>query len=269
MEPAGARLKKIRLEKGVSLEEAHKSTKVHLNVLKAIEEDSLINFNPVYIKGFLKIYCKFLGVDPKDYIADYKEVRSPAQVSAAGEKKKFSNLKPDPDTSAIIREIRRQKKTILTLLGIIIFIFLVFNLGKTLSSRRLSYPVRARRVQEKVIKTEKKAEALKEQKKTQAGSRNSAEGFSKEDASSIIRLSIRARENCLVQLKSDGKIVFYGILARGRAESWHARNKMELSLGNAGVVDLEVNGKPISNLGKRGQSIKNISISKEGLNIER
>ena len=58
MESPGARLKKIRLEKGISLEEVHKKTRIHLDLLKAIEEDSLINLSPVYTKGFLKIYCQ-------------------------------------------------------------------------------------------------------------------------------------------------------------------------------------------------------------------
>src|SRR3989338_7892361 len=81
MESAGAKLKSARLQKGLSLEEAHKKTKIHLNILKAIEEDSLINFSPVYIKGFLKIYCKFLGVDPRDCMPDYKEQKKISYVS--------------------------------------------------------------------------------------------------------------------------------------------------------------------------------------------
>ena len=60
MESIGARLKKIRLEKGLTLEDAHKQTRIHLNILKAIEEDSLINISPIYIRGFLKNYFKFL-----------------------------------------------------------------------------------------------------------------------------------------------------------------------------------------------------------------
>jgi hypothetical protein len=72
-----------------------------------------------------------------------------------------------------------------------------------------------------------------------------------------------------MQLKSDGKVVFQGVLKKGRFESWQANTKMELSLGNAGVVELEVNGKLISNLGRRGQALKNILITKEGLAIKR
>ena len=73
MESKGARLKSIRLAKGISIEDASKKTKIHLNILKSIEEGSIGNLNPVYLKGFLKIYCKFLGVDPREFIPDYKE----------------------------------------------------------------------------------------------------------------------------------------------------------------------------------------------------
>ena len=38
---AGEKIKSARLQKGLSLEEVHKKTKIHLNILKAIEEDSL------------------------------------------------------------------------------------------------------------------------------------------------------------------------------------------------------------------------------------
>ena len=74
MESPGAKLKKIRLERGISLEEVQKKTKIHLNILKAIEGDSLTNLSPVYLKGFLKIYCKSLGLSPQEYLVDYKEL---------------------------------------------------------------------------------------------------------------------------------------------------------------------------------------------------
>jgi len=45
MESNGQRLKKLRLEKGLSLEEVQKKTKVHFNILKAIEGDSISNLS--------------------------------------------------------------------------------------------------------------------------------------------------------------------------------------------------------------------------------
>ena len=47
---------------------------------------------------------------------------------------------------------------------------------------------------------------------------------------SPIRLGIRAKENCWVKLKADGRMLFQGILKRGRSENWEAKEKIELLL---------------------------------------
>ena len=62
-------------------------------------------------------------------------------------------------------------------------------------------------------------------------------------------------------------MVFQRVLERNRFESWQAKEKIEFSLGNAGAVELEINGKIFSNLGRKGQTLKNIIITKEGLTI--
>ncbi|MEI6631074.1 MAG: helix-turn-helix domain-containing protein [bacterium] len=269
MESAGLRLRKIRLEKGISLEEVHKKTKIHLNVLKSIEEDSLINFNPIYIKGFLKMYCQFLGVDPKEYIAGYKEPRYALQLNSAKKDNQAHLSSPVFLSAAFIRQMRMQMKTILALLAMAALIFLLFNLGRMFSGRRILTQHKPRLTSAKAVKPERIIETNKAQKKQEVSSSRN-ENPSKADVPLTVWLAIHARENCLVQLKSDGKTVFYGTLMKGRSENWHAKNKIELFLGNAGVVDLEVNGKPIMHpLGKRGQSVKNITISKEGLSIAR
>ena len=86
---------------------------------------------------------------------------------------------------------------------------------------------------------------------------------------SVVRLAVIAKENCMVTLKVDGKLYFQGLLQRGRSESWKAKEKMELSLGNAGGVELIVNTQRFENIGKRHQKINNIVIDKQGLHIPR
>lgn len=252
MESAGARLKKFRLEKGLSLEEVQKKTKIHLNILKALEEDSLINLSPVYIKGFLKIYCKFLGVEAKDYIPDYKEpLRMPLNLAQRLEKPfswqetfaaKLSFLKT--------KEIKRVALAIL-LMGI--FFIGLFHWGRSIPSRSGS--------RDKARKSEKISPHQPRVPSSQAAARV--------ESAAPIRLGIYAREDCFISLKEDGKVVFQGILKKGRSENWQAKEKIEFSLGNAGAVDLEVNGKRILPLGRRGQAVKNISVDKEGLKTKR
>jgi len=256
MEPTGARLKKVRLEKGLSLEEVHKKTKLHLNILKGLEEDSLIDFNPVYIRGFLKIYCNFLDVDPKDYLPDYKEPKARVEYVSDFKKRPASLFKIPALKLPSLKVIGMNTGIILTITLILALIVGLFNLGKIISSKRSLVSKRAGLTSVSVVtpRAENKTNIAKAQDLAEV---------------KIIRLDIRAKENCFIQVKSDGRIVFQNVLKKGRSETWQATNRIELSLGNAAAVELEVDGKRISSLGRKGQALKNIQITKEGLSIKR
>ena len=73
MESPGKYLKTERESRNLSLKEVSESTKIREHLLKAIEEDQyeLIS-SPVYVKGFLNIYAKYLGLNPDDIILGYK-----------------------------------------------------------------------------------------------------------------------------------------------------------------------------------------------------
>lgn len=267
MESVGERIKKLRLEKGLTLEEAHKRTKIHLNILKAIEEDNLINLNPVYIRGFLKIYCKFLGVDPNEYIADNKDeeaAESQAAVTLYGPDTKEDSSPVFKKSAPKLPALKFPLKPIIAVIVLALFIGFLFQLGKFISYRFSQFSKRARpaivakALPSKPQKSRGQAVMSAVKQSQQIVSKNSGSG---------IRLSILTKEDCWINLKNDGKLIFHGILKKGRTESWQAKERIELSLSNAGVVNLEVNGKLITNLGRRGQSLKNIIITKEGLNI--
>jgi len=280
MQGSGAKLKKVRLEKGISLEEAHKKTKIHLDILKALEEDSVVNLNPIYVKGFLKIYCNFLKVDPREYITDYKETATTAQIVRVVEKKVVE--KEERDESYIKAASRKSilpspatTKKIIRILFIAIIVITVinilFNLGRMighrLTSRKAKAPVASAVKKEKkplLSKPEKSVIPTNEAKVDKPQVSNKAS-----EITQGIRLAIRAKEDSWIQVKSDKRTVFQNILKKGRSESWEAKERIELSLGNAAGVELEINSKIIPSLGRRGQVIKNILITKEGLSIKR
>ncbi|MFA5155839.1 MAG: RodZ domain-containing protein [Candidatus Omnitrophota bacterium] len=278
MEPIGERIKKARLEKGLTLEDVHRKTKIHLNVLKSIEEGSLVNFNPVYIKGFLKIYCKFLGVEYSDSGISAKTT-APVAARPTQEKHKPSlpAVNVPPLLTEAVKFIRGKSKQILFTGLIIIAIIGLFKFGKfiNLKIRQMpKKPAAVKPVQRQPLKQEKKKETTaakpaKAEKPAAAAAAAPKPQKPEDNAAAGIRLGIRAKEDCWTQVKIDGKTVFQSILKKGRFENWQAKNKIELSLGNAGVVELEVNGKFISSLGRRGQSVKNILITKDGLTTPR
>lgn len=272
----GAKLKEVRLSKGISLEDAHRKTKIHVNIIKAIEEDNLVNISPVYLKGFLKIYCSFLGVNPVEYVPDFKDTIKRSYIpEEEPADEKITKIKRPSKTSA--RKISANKfpvGAIVAIIALIVALIIIFNIFKAiiggisafLDSRKRSTPVAAE-VKFKPYEPQKSSKQIAAQPSGSAPVKPVEQNVARPAAVQGIRLVIRAKEDCYIQLKQDGHTVFSSTLKKNRFETWTAKEKIELSLGNAGAVVLEVNGKPIQQLGRRKQAIKNIVITKDGLNI--
>ncbi len=264
MELIGAKLKKIRLEKGLTLEEAHRQTKIHLSILNAMEEGSVAHINPAYLKGFVKLYCQFLGIDSREFLAEPRRSVSAAPVSEPRRQasKPISFIPSASEklrASASARPVKMPPVAVilaaLIVIAVVVMAVFAFSHGRrhasrTVSSRQESKaaprdPVRPVTVTPQVIPT----------------------GFA--PAASGVRLSVSAREDCWIKVRTDGKLLYYGILKKGRSNSWQGKEKIQLNIGNAGVVDLNVNGQVITSLGRRGQAISDILITREGLTVQR
>ncbi|HLD73965.1 MAG TPA: helix-turn-helix transcriptional regulator [Bdellovibrionota bacterium] len=73
----GEFLKKVRLYRGVSLQEISKVTNVSVRYFKAIEEDDLSPFAAhVFLKGFLRQYAKKVHLDPEKVVQGYVKLKS-------------------------------------------------------------------------------------------------------------------------------------------------------------------------------------------------
>ncbi len=70
----GAFLKKMRQEKGWSLEKVSEETKILLSILKDLENDEYENLPPpVYLKGVIKKYANFLKLDKEKVLGLYQK----------------------------------------------------------------------------------------------------------------------------------------------------------------------------------------------------
>jgi len=124
---AGERLKKIRADKGIGLEEVAERTKVPLNILRAIEEGEFINLEPVYINGFIKIYCKYLGIDPSDFIKGLQKPQVTMKLSDE-EEKAITFLQP------LVVRAQFPWKSVLTAVGIIGVLIVLVLIGRGISN---------------------------------------------------------------------------------------------------------------------------------------
>jgi cytoskeletal protein RodZ len=61
----GEILKRTRTAKKLTIEQVNRETKISVAVLKSLEQDDLDSFSSeTYLKGFIKNYARYLGLDP-------------------------------------------------------------------------------------------------------------------------------------------------------------------------------------------------------------
>jgi hypothetical protein len=150
--------------------------------------------------------------------------------------------------------IGKYKKLFLIIIVAVVGLFLIFRLGRAVARHRVS----ATREQPAVVSQKKKAASL--------AAVSSNPNKPKSNLSEIT-VTLSAKENCLIILRADGRVLFRRVLEKGRSETWQAKNRIDLYVGNAGGVELIVSGQRFGPLGRRGQVIKDIIITKEGMRI--
>lgn len=147
MESPGEHLKREREHRGVSLQKIFESTRVPLKYLEAIEADRVEGLpQPAFVKGYIRNYCKVLGLDENDAVLRYEVwlADRAAEAEAAGKPKSVQELKRKKSGGSTKPEKREFNlppylgKAAIIAAGIIIII-----LAYALTRRDLSVPEQA------------------------------------------------------------------------------------------------------------------------------
>lgn len=241
------KLREKRKELGLDLEEIVEKTKLHPSVIKAIESGNLEDISPIYLKGFIKIYASFLGVE----ITDELQEIFPIKESTRSFKPGMIREKKIIDLSKIFTP--KVKKNIILIITFVfafaIAFFLLTSLVNFVKKRVATLP-------------KKRPEAVKSTPK-----RPSLVGSKKTQETKEITTSLRFKRDCFVRVKLDGRVVFEGILRKGALESWQAKKEIEFKISDGSSVDVEVNGELLPPLTKIRKRIKSLKITAQGVSI--
>ena len=86
-------------------------------------------------------------------------------------------------------------------------------------------------------------------------------------AQELLRLQVTAKERTWLRVTADGKVIFQNVLEKGKTEQWTAQDNLSLWLGNAGGVELALNGKSLGAPGRRSEILKDLQITHSGIII--
>lgn len=287
----GRILRDARTEKNISLEQASKNTKIHLNILKVLESEDIKTLGTVYAKSFLKLYAEYLGVDKEAILRRFQEAAGQEEAKVL-RRVRFPGEEPSLKAGRfhLTRFLRSAQKLLKginykILIILLVALAVVAGLVKFIKHRQLTAPA-AEKAESKNLPSLKPvskkpliASKALPKKTTSLEAMKSAEvkkaDLAKElvaaaaKAQEKIVLVVKAKEKSWFSVKVDGKTVFRSVLAKGTAESWQAKEKIELMVGNAGAVEFELNGKLLGKIGRPGQTLKNVVVTKAGLSIQK
>ncbi|MGE5280452.1 MAG: helix-turn-helix domain-containing protein [Deltaproteobacteria bacterium] len=265
----GTILREAREARNLSLEQVARATRIHAHVLRALEGDDTAKLGAVYTKSFLKIYAEFLGLDKEDLVARFvaaipeaaapvrktSPVRRGQAPAAMGPVLRVSGRIGRRLWAQVCRSIERIPWP--RVFVIALAVLFVWGMGRMIKGCRAGR--RARRAA--VTATAPKAAVAKKAAASPAAVKPAAD---KKDAKKVA-LVVRAVGRTFLQVKTDDKIVFENILAKGSSESWTADEKIDLWIGDAGALELEVNGRFLDRIGRPGQTLKEVVITPKGL----
>ena len=234
----GNTLKAARESRGVTLEAAEESTKIRRKYLEALEGENFGQLpGRVYIKGFLRNYAKFLGLNADALVSAYEEMVP------------LSEVEDDSPSAKRITTVERPggRKFFRIVLGLIVIglvaalVYLPPRAGKNDITPPGSTENRVAEEKNKTAPGEKAAPGP-------------AQGLPIKQRGVNVTLNVTDNQSWM-HVEVDGKPVFTGLVPAGQVKEFKGNEKISLRLGNAGVVQVEFNGQKMGALGGFGQVV--------------
>lgn len=260
----GAILRRCREFHGITLEEASETTKIGISHLKALEGDQIREFaNQAYLKGFLRIYATYLGLNSDDVARMYDKLFGVPSAKA-------DTARSSTDSSRPQHRLFPLKKLLFPalLLALILITATFFKLppaplvrqpqptaiplppAPSSAVHKAQSSIRVKKAGQDSLfpQSERHSVELENTEKTATSKRST-------DAGRWFILKIKVTQNGTLAATVDGSIPQRYELAVGDIIEWKAEKKVSLELSNAGGVDVELNGAPYKPLGPLGKPV--------------
>ncbi len=230
MKAVGEQLQRTRQERKLSLTDVTHRTKIQPWVLEALEADRLQELmSPIYVKGFLTTYAKFLDLDPASLIPHLRWPEpEPAQEPLPPAHEAAWSLAwraPSP----LLRRVGPAVALSAALVGLIAV-----------------HPERwFARLSPSTVNSPKLASVTTG---TDVAPRPTELPTLTLLATQPLELQVNATRTTWIQVRADGKLLTQQRLPRGSNERWIAKKQFELIVAKPSQVELILNGHPISPL---------------------
>jgi cytoskeletal protein RodZ len=240
----GRILQQARIDAGQTVEEVSTVTRVRIPIVHAIEQDDFTRCGgDVYARGHIRTIARAVGIDPapllEQFAAEYGGRPAPTPAAPMFEAER---IRPEP---------RRPNWTAAMVAAIVAVIgFVGFTLFSGENGADGSTQVAEGSTSGSSKPTPKPSPTKTEETKPDPS--DSAIAAAPADKVTVI-VSAADGRSWISAKDVNGRLLFDGILEQGQTKTFEDNQQIDLVLGNAGAIQLAVNGKPIEDKFETGQ----------------
>ena len=252
----GVYLRELRSAKDVSLDEVTRATRVGRAHLEALEAEDLPSLPaPVFVKGFIRAYCEFLQTDPAEALSRYRDL--------IGERTYTSPGPLEPRATGIGRGPVFVSVILLLVLGTALFILNSGRNGSSRPSRAGPSPTATAPAPAPAapVATPPAAAAAPVPTPAAAPAPPATPAAARPAGQ---RLVVKATEPTWIRVQMDGTRSVEELLPAGATREWSAEKRFILTVGNAGGISLELNGRALPPVGAPGAVIRELVLPADG-----
>ncbi|NUR88584.1 MAG: DUF4115 domain-containing protein [Nonomuraea sp.] len=236
----GAMLAAARRARGLTVGQLSATTRVREALIYAIERDDFsLCGGDFYARGHIKAISRVVGLDPDAMVHLYDEQHGggPKPVRAATVFQTDKRVK--------LRERRGPNWTLA--LGVALAIVVVFGIVRAMGGPDSTHMADVRSASPSpsvppntpITEPPRRPAALTATKKN------------------LVVVKVKAKRASYLNVRdSKGRKLFSGTLRAGRSSTWQATSAVDMLIGDAGAVSLQVNGKNLGHPGSRGEMVR-------------
>ncbi|MCX7779342.1 MAG: DUF4115 domain-containing protein [Negativicutes bacterium] len=253
MQTPGKILRDEREKKGLSIKDVEQATSIRSLYLTAIEEGNYrVVPGEVYLKGFIRNYGNFLGLDGQQLVDLYRQNQagtSPALASQPSAEPKITAAATSAPPSPETKEPRKIAGPSSIWLVAVLVITAAAGAYWWYASSAQPTPEQAKNAKPAPI-------APAQPQSQQPAPQTQVAPPAPPVQTKPIVITAKFTDDCWVLVTADGKQIFEGIPKAGDALTWEAQQNITLKLGNAAAADIIYNGQPQAKLGGKGEVVE-------------
>ena len=236
----GSLITQARKSAGLSIEDLSAATNIRGSLLREMEADSFSNCGgETYARGHIRNIATKLGVDPLVFIAAFEEEQMQVDRS-------MQDLLVEKGVMKEPQEARKVSWKVLATISVS-SLFIV-GLAQIIISNTSSLDI-----PEPIATTSESASPTTSASASEATPTAEAT-VSTGTGVELVITATRAKSWLFVS-DASGRTLFSGQIARGTTKTFSTDLSLNVKIGNAGGVDLTVNGKPVDPIGADGEVV--------------